>query len=273
MADSELSDLVKLKLKKKMLLEQVEKTDNRLDRLQNIMQKKSLKNSSLNPSNSTSSLFNSSINNTKTSFGVPVSDFLFRPIPNQLPPSFTVTRESTLHPQTIKNRTILKLRQEEKINRVNKELILNNHKKSQNKKFKPSNQPPTVSIPPSNLPHRYERGELPCTIEHGATGNYLSWICPLEKLDYEYYLPLFFDGLQVYDNNIVTFITKQGIEDLLYNIKERKNCSILIPVIKNLIRPIRNALMTYNKEVILNVIRALSQLITCDKIIAPELLK
>lgn len=43
---------------------------------------------------------------------------------------------------------------------------------------------PTVpSVPPSFLPNRYARGELPCTIEHGASGNFLSWECPMESLN------------------------------------------------------------------------------------------
>lgn len=50
------------------------------------------------------------------------------------------------------------------------------------------------NVPPSMFPDRYLRGELPCSIEHGASGQYLSWVCPLENLDYDYYLPLFFDG-------------------------------------------------------------------------------
>jgi general stress protein YciG len=50
------------------------------------------------------------------------------------------------------------------------------------------------SVPPSMFPDRYLRGELPCSIEHGVSGQYLSWVCPLENLDYDYYLPLFFDG-------------------------------------------------------------------------------
>lgn len=278
MADAELSDLVKLKLKKKLLLEKVDQTDHRLDRLQEIMKKKTLKNSqlsnSLSSSGSSSSLsFSSKLKNTQTSFGVPVSDFLIRNVPKQLPPSFSQDITSSLVPQAVLNHSILKRRQEEKLHKASKELLHTNHLKALQKKQKPSNQPPSISIPPSNLPHRYERGELPCTIEHGSTGNYLSWICPLEKLDYEYYLPLFFDGLQVYDNTIISFITRQAIEDLLYSAKERKQSQILLPVIKSLVRPTRNALMTYNKEVILAVLRALSQLITCDKTIAPELLK
>jgi hypothetical protein len=55
-----------------------------------------------------------------------------------------------------------------------------------------------INIPESMFPNRYLRGELPCTIEHGVKGLYLSWVCPLENLDYDYYLPIFFDGLHHY---------------------------------------------------------------------------
>ena len=66
----------------------------------------------------------------------------------------------------------------------------------------PKQQPnaPSVRLPPSLFPGRYERGELPCTIEHGGAFNRLTWVCPLEHLDYSYYLPLFFDGLRLTEN-------------------------------------------------------------------------
>lgn len=52
----------------------------------------------------------------------------------------------------------------------------------------------SANVPVSMFPNRYARGELPCSIEHGRGGQYLSWVCPLENLDYDYYLPIFFDG-------------------------------------------------------------------------------
>ena len=30
----------------------------------------------------------------------------------------------------------------------------------------------------------------------GTAGNALSWVCPLHNLDYEHYLPIFFDGVR-----------------------------------------------------------------------------
>ena len=62
------------------------------------------------------------------------------------------------------------------------------------KEAKKKQAPVGIRIPASMFPNRYTRGELPCTIEHGVRGLYLSWVCPLENLDYDYYLPIFFDG-------------------------------------------------------------------------------
>jgi hypothetical protein len=42
----------------------------------------------------------------------------------------------------------------------------------------------------------YERGDLPCTIEHTTKGQILKWfINNLETLNIDYYLPIFIDGL------------------------------------------------------------------------------
>lgn len=106
----------------------------------------------------------------------------------------------------------------------------------------------------SMFPNRYVRGELPCTIEHGTKGQYLSWVCPLENLDYDYYLPIFFDGLQC-DKEPVVFLATQGIEDMLYACQG--DSSRVIPSLKNLVRPLRNALSKFNVKVLLNVLKVL----------------
>lgn len=107
--------------------------------------------------------------------------------------------------------------------------------------------------------------------EHGgANGKYLSWACPLENLDYEYYLPLFFDGLQCNDK-VVGFIARQGIEDMLYAAKGHPER--IIPVIPGLVRPLRNALSTFDPEILLAVLKVLQQLILCNEGIGAALLK
>jgi hypothetical protein len=113
-------------------------------------------------------------------------------------------------------------------------------------------------VPESMLPNRYVRGELPCTIEHGTKGHYLSWACPLEHLDYEYYLPIFFDGLQVKENP-TRFLARQGVEDMLFS--ARGQAEKIIPCVRSLVGPLRNAFMKFDADVLLGVLKALQQLL------------
>ena len=64
------------------------------------------------------------------------------------------------------------------------------------------------------FPTRYERGELPCAIEHGACHNTLSWACPLLQLDYEHYLPIFLDGIRCTDARY-KFVARQGFDEMI----------------------------------------------------------
>ena len=128
---------------------------------------------------------------------------------------------------------------------------------------------PKLNVPESMLPRRYERGELPCTIEHGLSGHFLSWAAPLDNLDYEYYLPIFFDGLQCKENP-ARFLARQGIDDLLYAAKGYPDR--IIPCIKNLVRPIRNALSKFDTDLLLGVLKALQLLVTCNDGIGVALL-
>ena len=50
-------------------------------------------------------------------------------------------------------------------------------------------------LPVAMFPIRYARGELPCTVDHVSSGLALSWVAPLQHLDFEVYLPIFVEGL------------------------------------------------------------------------------
>lgn len=59
----------------------------------------------------------------------------------------------------------------------------------------------------------YERGDLPCAIEHTARGQTLRWfVNDLETLNLDYYLPIFADGLceARYPHSFIAF---QGDDD------------------------------------------------------------
>jgi len=50
--------------------------------------------------------------------------------------------------------------------------------------------------PNTELRRFYERGDLPCQIDHRGVHNKLAWKVEIDKLDFHHYLPLFFDGLR-----------------------------------------------------------------------------
>ncbi|XP_075604670.1 parkin coregulated gene protein isoform X2 [Balearica regulorum gibbericeps] len=79
----------------------------------------------------------------------------------------------------------------------------------------------------------YERGDFPIALEHDTKGNKIAWKVEIEKLDYHYYLPLFFDGLCEMTFPY-EFFARQGIHDMLEHGGNK-----ILPVIPQLIIPIK----------------------------------
>lgn len=102
----------------------------------------------------------------------------------------------------------------------------------------------------------YERGDLPISIGFGHGGRNIAWKVEVDKLDYHHYLPLFFDGL-CETTHPYQFFARQGISDMV----ERGGSKIL-PVIPQLIIPIKNALNTLNPEVICCTLKIIQRLVT-----------
>ncbi|RYH28502.1 hypothetical protein EON65_11970 [archaeon] len=255
-------DLLQLKIQRRVVAEQIDKTDKRLERLGEILLKKTQSYSSENFQ---------SLGKTN-SF---LEDIRLSPNKVKAVPKVHTYDPYALDASPITNANILRIRQNHGIRTKGRDEIRNmiKHKAEEERIKEEKNKPrtrPEIKIPPSMLPNRYKRGELPCTIEHGTSGLYLSWACPLENLDYEYYLPLFFDGLQCKDH-ITSFIARQGIEDMLY--ASRGHPERIIPVLHLLARPLRNALAKFDEEILLPVLKSLEQLILSNAEVGAELLK
>ncbi len=60
----------------------------------------------------------------------------------------------------------------------------------------------------------YERGDLPLSIEFSGSKNQINWKVEVSKVDYHYYLPLFFDGIREKEEPY-RFLAVRGVEDLL----------------------------------------------------------
>lgn len=137
-------------------------------------------------------------------------------------------------------------------------------KKRLRRQLVPKHQPstPQVPTPPSLFPGRYERGELPCTIEHGGAFNRLTWVCPLEHLDYAFYLPLFFDGIRLTENP-PAFIAEKGVEDLLE--ASRGHPDWILPSLPDLAKPLKYAFMTGIPSVVLKTLRVIRLLLSSNE--------
>jgi len=108
---------------------------------------------------------------------------------------------------------------------------------------------------PTQFRKFYERGDFPIALEHDTKGNKIAWKVEIDKLDFHHYLPLFFDGLcettHPYD-----FFACKGIENML----EHGGPKIL-PVIPQLIIPIKNALNTREASIVCTTLKILQKLV------------
>ncbi|XP_008488061.1 parkin coregulated gene protein homolog [Diaphorina citri] len=111
----------------------------------------------------------------------------------------------------------------------------------------------------------YSRGDFPIAMEFKSVGNKISWKEDIKTLNYQYYLPIFFDGLRETEYPYKFFASK-GIHDLLENGKDK-----IVPVLPHLILPIKNALSTRNPEVICETLKVLQHLVTSSSMVGEAL--
>lgn len=104
----------------------------------------------------------------------------------------------------------------------------------------------------------YERSDLPCVVDQRGVHNRLTWKAAVGSLDYGYYLPLFFDGLRE-EEWPYKFIAVEGTKDLLLHGGPK-----ILPVVPQLIIPLRNAISTRRPGVMLTALDALQRLILAD---------
>ncbi|KAH9089776.1 hypothetical protein LEN26_019062 [Aphanomyces euteiches] len=105
----------------------------------------------------------------------------------------------------------------------------------------------------------YERGDLPIQIDHGGVKNLVAWKVDITKLDFHHYLPIFFDGLREVEEPYA-FLSEQGIKDMMVNASSK-----VLPVVPQLIIPIKNALNTRRPRIIVKTLHILQLMVTCDK--------
>jgi len=120
-------------------------------------------------------------------------------------------------------------------------------------------------IPRSEFRRFYDRGDLPISIFHGAVGGKIAWKVDVEKLDYHHYLPIFFDGLREKEEPY-RFLAVQGAYDMM-----EKGGSKLLPVVPQLIVPVKIALNTRDPELMATIMKVLQTLVLSGEMIGEAL--
>jgi hypothetical protein len=119
-------------------------------------------------------------------------------------------------------------------------------------------------IPPTEFRRFYDRGDLPVIVEHGE-GMKIRFTADVKKLDYHHFLPIFFDGLREKEDPY-RFL---AVEGCLHLLKEggAKN----LPVVPQLIIPIKTALNTRDPEIICTALKVLQHLVVSGEMIGEAL--
>jgi len=111
----------------------------------------------------------------------------------------------------------------------------------------------------------YDRGDLPVQVHHGGSGNSIFWKVDIEKLDYHHYLPIFFDGLREKEDPY-RFLAVQGVYDML-----DRGANKILPVVPQLILPIKKALNTRDMQVMPTTLKVLQNLCLSGQMIGEAL--
>eukprot|EP00441_Pelagodinium_beii_P006509 CAMPEP_0197703618 /NCGR_PEP_ID=MMETSP1338-20131121/125526_1 /TAXON_ID=43686 ORGANISM="Pelagodinium beii, Strain RCC1491" /NCGR_SAMPLE_ID=MMETSP1338 /ASSEMBLY_ACC=CAM_ASM_000754 /LENGTH=306 /DNA_ID=CAMNT_0043287515 /DNA_START=95 /DNA_END=1015 /DNA_ORIENTATION=+ len=135
----------------------------------------------------------------------------------------------------------------------------------------PQDSPPkagaTIRRPvlPTQFRTFYDRGDLPISVMHGSVGGKIVWKVDVEKLDYHHYLPIFFDGLREKEDPY-RFLAVTGAYDMM-------SCGgpKLLPVVPQLIIPIKTALNTRDPQLVCTMLKVLQKLVQSGEMIGEAL--
>mmetsp|Transcript_50641 Transcript_50641/g.158221 ORF Transcript_50641/g.158221 Transcript_50641/m.158221 type:complete len:430 (-) Transcript_50641:68-1357(-) len=111
----------------------------------------------------------------------------------------------------------------------------------------------------------YDRGDLPISVRHCPQENEINWKVEVEKLDYHYYLPIFFDGLRDKEEPYF-FFARRGILDMVSHGSDR-----VVAVLPQLIIFIKNALNTRDPDVVQTTLKILQTMVQADQRIGEAL--
>lgn len=111
----------------------------------------------------------------------------------------------------------------------------------------------------------YDRGDLPIVISFMGANRKIQWIVEVDKLDYHHYLPIFFHGLRE-TVDPYKFLADEGLASLIAAGRDR-----ILPVLPQLIIPIKEALQTKQPEIVVKTLKHLQNLVKTSEILAESL--
>jgi len=111
----------------------------------------------------------------------------------------------------------------------------------------------------------YDRGDLPIKVDHQGSVTKIQWKISPEQLDYHHYLPIFFDGLREKIDPYRS-LSIMGTYEML-----EKGGPKILPVIPQLIIPIKTALNSRDPDVIQITLKVLQKLVTSGEMIGEAL--
>jgi len=120
-------------------------------------------------------------------------------------------------------------------------------------------------IPASEFRRFYDRGDLPIRVEHEGSTTKVGWKISPEQLDYHHYLPIFFDGIREKIDPYRSLAIMGTIEML------EAGGSKILPVIPQLIIPVKTALNTRDIDVIQVTLKILQKLVTSGDMVGEAL--
>jgi len=111
----------------------------------------------------------------------------------------------------------------------------------------------------------YDRGDLPIQVLWSPGCKKVAWKVDIDKLDYHHYLPIFFDGMREIEDPH-RFLAVQGVYDML-----ARGGSKILPVVPQLIIPMKQALNTRDSRIICAVLQVMKALVLSGDMIGEAL--
>ena len=106
---------------------------------------------------------------------------------------------------------------------------------------------------------------MPVVVDFDGATRKIQWKVQLEMLDYHHYLPIFFEGLKE-PSEPSKFLADRGCDELIEGGKDK-----ILPVLPQLIIPIKNALQTKNKEIVVKTLKKIQLLVKSSEAVAEAL--